>query len=114
MIDKNNRLFVYLHGNEEDQQEFLSKAKENDCFAQPINFMIRQAALDVFTRKTYYEGKEIKYDKNFFWNGTRPYMTISNANPDKIGSYYNWTYLENIIETGWKKQLDIMIKERIY
>jgi len=104
--DKDNRLFVFIHGNDQDQQNFLVKAIDNKCFAQPINFMILQAGMDLFKNKIYFQGKEIidKKEKENLWNGTRPYLTISNANPDHIGNYYNWSYLESIIETGWKKQ----------
>ena len=105
MKDKNNRLFVYVHATEEMQNDFLKEAMENGCFAQSVNFMVRQGAVNIFRKKVYNQGKEIDVEeRNKLWNGIRPYMSISNGNPDKIGNYYNWTYLECAIETGWKSQ----------
>ena len=104
--DKDNRLFIFVHGNNEEQQNFLTKAMDSDCFAQPVNFMILQAGKDIYTNKIYHKDKEVvkleEYER--LWNGVRPYLTISNINPDRISGYCNWTYLESIIETGWKSQ----------
>jgi len=104
--DKDNRLFVYVHWNNQHQQDFLAEAKENNCFAQPIDFTVLQAGRDHITNKVYHQGKEITdlEEMKRLWNGTRPYFSISNANPDYIGNYCNWTYLNSIIETGWKRQ----------
>ena len=105
MKDKDDRLFVYVHSEEKEQNSFLKEATENNCFAQPIKFMVRQGTKNIFTKKVYFQGKEInKEEQKTLWNGLRPHMTISNANPDKIGNYCNWTYLESIIQTGWQQQ----------
>ena len=104
--DKDNRLFVYVHGNSAEQQKFIIEALENNCFAQSIDFMVLQAGKDHYTNKIYHQGKEVTEleDIEGLWNGVRPYLSISNANPDYIGDYCNWTFLESIIEFGWKKQ----------
>jgi len=106
MRDKDNKLFVFVHANNQEQQKFLTEALENNCFAQPVNFMILQAGKDIYSNKIYHRGEEVTdlEEMKSLWNGVRPYLTISNANPDCIGNYSNWTYLESIIETGWKKQ----------
>ena len=106
MRDKDNKLFVFVHANDQEQQKFLTEALENNCFAQPVNFMVLQAGKDIYTNKVYHQDKEITEPEEIkrLWNGTRPYFSISNANPDHIGNYCNWTYLESIIETGWKRQ----------
>jgi len=109
--DKDNRLFIYIHGNSAEQQKFIIEAQENNCFAQPIDFAVLQAGKDHITNKVYHQGKEITEPEEIkrLWNGTRPYLTISNANPDHIGNYCNWTYLESIIETGWKRQFSAWV-----
>jgi len=104
--DKDNRLFVFVHWNNQHQQEFIIEAQTNNCFAQPVKFQMLQAEKDHITNKIYHQGKEITdiEEMKRLWNGVRPYLSISNANPDCIGNYSNWTYLESIIETGWKRQ----------
>jgi len=104
--DKDNRLFVFVHTNKVDQQNFITEAQNNNCFAQPVNFMVLQAGKDIYSKKIYHQDKEIADldEMKRLWNGVRPYLSISNANPDCIGNYSNWTYLESIIETGWKRQ----------
>lgn len=103
--DKDGRLFVYLHANKTEQNNFIQEAVANDCFAHPIPFMIRQAERDIITKKLYHKGKEVTdTDTDWFFNGARPCLTVSNANPDAGLPYCNWTYLESIIESGWRKQ----------
>lgn len=104
--DKDNRLFIFVHGNNDEQQNFIIEATDNNCFAQPVNFMTLQAGKDIYTNKIYHKDKEIieLEEVKRLWNGVRPYFTISNANPDRIAGYCNWTYLESAIETGWKRQ----------
>lgn len=102
---KDGRLFIFIHATEDMQNYFLKEAIENDCFAQAVNFMVRQGAVNIFQNKMYFQGKEINcQEKKTLFNGVRPYISISNANPDKIGDYYSWTYLESALETGWKRQ----------
>jgi hypothetical protein len=104
--DEENRLFVYVHVNSQDQQNFIIEAENNNYFVQPINFMGLQAGKDIYTNKIYLQDKEITSIKDVksLWNGIRPYLSISSANPDNIGNYFNWTFLESIIETGWREQ----------
>jgi len=104
--DKDNRLFVFVHTNKVDQQNFITEAQNNNCFAKPVNFMVLQAGKDIYSKKIYHQDEEITdlNEMKRLWNGIRPYLSISNANPDCIGNYSNWTYLESIIETGWKRQ----------
>ena len=106
MRDKDNKLFVFVHANDQEQQKFLTEALENNCFAQPVNFMVLQAGKDIYSNKIYHRGEEVTdlEEMKRLWNGVRPYLSISNANPDRISEYCNWTYLESIIETGWKRQ----------
>jgi hypothetical protein len=101
--DENGRLFVFLHMNKEDQNEFINEAITAGCFAQSIPFMVRQAGEDLISKKLYHNDKEIT-DIEGMLNGVRPYLTISNVSPDSGLSYYNWTFLESIIESGWKRQ----------
>jgi len=104
MKDKDNRLFIFVHGNSQEQQNFITEAINSNCFAQPVNFMVLQAGKDHYTNKVYHQGKEIIDIEEMKRLSVRPYLTISNANPDRISEYCNWTYLESIIETGWKRQ----------
>jgi len=106
MKDKDSKLFIFVHANSQEQQKFLTEALGNNCFAQPVNFMVLQAGKDHYTNKIYHRGEEVTTDEEMkrLWNNVRPYLTISNANPDRISEYCNWTYLESIIETGWERQ----------
>lgn len=107
-MEPDNKLFVYAHANSQDQQNFINEAENNNYFVQPVNFMVLQAGKDIYTNKIYHQDKEITSidDLRGLWNGVRPYLSISNANPDDIGNYSNWTFLESIIETGWKGQFE--------
>ena len=109
--DKDNKLFIFVHTNKVDQQNFITEAINSNCFAQPVNFMILQAGKDIYSKKIYHQDKEITdlEEMKHLWNGVRPYLSISNANPDYIGNYSNWTYLESIIETGWKRQFSALV-----
>lgn len=100
MKHKDNRLFVYMHGDAEEQQDFIKQCQENDCFAQEINFMVRQKPLSYYPRSQNQE----PLDKKQFFNGERPYFTVSRANPDLADHYMNWTWLESALETGWQGQ----------
>jgi len=96
---KTDRLFVFVHGDENEQSEFIKECGEHGCYAHPIKFMVRQRPLSFYPRSK----DNMPLDTKIFINGERPYMSISNANPDKIGSYCNWTYLESAIQHGWKR-----------
>lgn len=103
MKDLNNRLFVFMHGDGEEQQQFIKQCHENECFAQEIQFMVGQKPITFYRRSIDNESLE----KTININGERPYLTVSNANPDQVGKYFNWTYLESIIESGWERQFGV-------
>lgn len=100
MRDQNSRLFVFMHGDEEEQKSFIKLCQENDCFAQAIPFMVRQRPKSIYPRSKNNE----PLDTQIYFNGERPYLTVSNANPYNVGEYCNWTYLESAIERGWQSQ----------
>ncbi|MNV88442.1 hypothetical protein D3C71_1826530 [compost metagenome] len=89
-----------MHGDAEEQQEFLDECKEKGLFAHKVKFMVRQKPYSMYPRSQ--DGEVV--DKKKYWNGTRPYFSVSTANPDHIGGYCNWTYLESALQKGWMTQ----------
>lgn len=96
--NQNERLFIFAHVDEEQQLDFLKECSEKDWFAEPLRFMPFQLPEKFDEPVSEDEAKKYR-------NGTRPYFSISKANPDDIGNYFNWSYLETVVQKGWKQWL---------
>lgn len=95
---QSERLYIFAHLDEEGQGEFLKECKEQNIFAEPLRFLPFQLPQNW--------GDSISEDEEKqYRNGARPFFTVSKASPDHIGNYYNWSYLETVVQKGWKQWL---------
>ena len=97
-------IYLYIHADEIEQKNFILEARGTGNFANPVRFRMNEGALllGLINHKFGHENNKINL-ANRIVDRYRAYITISTANPDKIGNYFNWCDLEDSLseESGW-------------